>query len=97
MVCLILDRRCPKEAVPDSEKAVGIDVGYPTLRSYPMAFSIENQRYLAACEEQLSNAQSKKDKLHTNRLNVRRQLRRSVISMKAWQSPRQFCSSTQSR
>jgi len=53
----------PKEAVPDSEKAVGIDVGISNFAVLSNGVFIENQRYLAACEEQLSNAQSKKDKL----------------------------------
>jgi len=53
----------PKEAVPDSEKAVGIDVGISNFAVFSDGTFIENRRYLTACEEKLSKAQSKKDKL----------------------------------
>jgi putative transposase len=42
---------------------VGIDAGISNFAVLSNGVFIENQRYLAACEEQLSNAQSKKDKL----------------------------------
>ena len=53
----------PKDAVPDSEKAVGIDVGISNFAVLSDGTFIENQRYLAACEARLSEEQSKKDKL----------------------------------
>jgi len=52
-----------REALPDSEKAVGIDVGISNFAVLSNGVFIENQRYLAACEERLAKAQSKKDKL----------------------------------
>jgi len=53
----------PKDAVLDSEKAVGIDVGISNFAVLSDGTFIENQRYLAACEARLSKEQSKKDKL----------------------------------
>ena len=53
----------PKDAVPDSEKAVGIDVGISNFAVLSDGTFIENQRYMAACEARLSKEQSKKDKL----------------------------------
>ena len=53
----------PKDAVPDSEKAVGIDVGISNFVVLSDGTFVANQRYLAACEEKLSTEQSKKDKL----------------------------------
>lgn len=53
----------PKEVLPDSEKAVGIDVGISNFAVLSNGVFIENQRYLAACEVKLAEAQSKKDKL----------------------------------
>ena len=53
----------PKDAVPDSEKAVGIDVGISNFAVFSDGTFVANQRYLAACEEKLAKAQSKKDKL----------------------------------
>lgn len=53
----------PKDAVPDSEKAVGIDVGISNFAVLSDGTFVANQRYLAACEEKLAKAQSKKDKL----------------------------------
>ena len=53
----------PNDAVPDSEKAVGIDVGISNFAVFSDGTFIENQRYLASCEKKLATAQSKKDKL----------------------------------
>jgi len=53
----------PKYAISDSEKAVGIDVGISNFAVLSDGVFIENQRYLAACEDKLAIAQSKKDKL----------------------------------
>ena len=53
----------PKEVLPDSEKAIGIDVGISNFAVLSDGTFIENQRYLAECEELLSRSQSKKDKL----------------------------------
>jgi putative transposase len=53
----------PKDAVPDSEKVVGIDVGISNFAVLSDGTFVENQRYLASCEEKLAKAQSKKDKL----------------------------------
>lgn len=58
---LVVD--APKDAVPDSERAVGIDVGISNFAVFSDNTFIENQRYLARCEEELAEAQSKKDKL----------------------------------
>jgi len=58
-----LVENAPKDAMPDSEKAVGIDVGISNFAVFSDGTFIENQRYLAACEERLSREQSKKDKL----------------------------------
>jgi putative transposase len=52
-----------KDAVPDSEKAVGIDVGISNFAALSDGTFVANQRYLATCEEKLAKAQSKKDKL----------------------------------
>jgi putative transposase len=48
--------------LPDSEKAIGIDVGISNFAAFSDGTFIENQRYLAECEERLSKAQSIKDK-----------------------------------
>jgi putative transposase len=56
----------PKNAVPNSEKAVGIDVGISNFAVFSDGTFTENQRYLAACEMKLAKAQSKKDKLPHN-------------------------------
>jgi putative transposase len=53
----------PKNAMPDSEKAVGIDVGISNFAVFSDGTFVENQKYLAACEDRLKKAQSKKDKL----------------------------------
>jgi len=53
----------PREILPASEKAVGIDVGTSNFAVFSDGTFIENQRYLAECEDRLSKAQSKKDKL----------------------------------
>lgn len=53
----------PKDAVPDSEKVVGIDVGISNFAVLSDGTFVENPRYLASCEEKLAKAQSKKDKL----------------------------------
>lgn len=53
----------PKVILPESEKAVGIDVGISNFAVQSNGVFIENQRYLAACEVKLAKAQSKKDKL----------------------------------
>lgn len=53
----------PKEILPASEKAVGIDVGISNFAVLSDGTFIANWRYLAECEERLSTAQSKKDKL----------------------------------
>jgi putative transposase len=53
----------PKIAVPDSEKAVGLDVGISNFAVLSDGTFVANQRYLSACEEKLAIAQSKKDKL----------------------------------
>ena len=53
----------PKNDAANSEKAVGIDVGISNFAVFSDGIFIENQRYLAACEERLSREQSKKDKL----------------------------------
>jgi len=53
----------PREALPESEKAIGIDVGISNFAVFSDGTFIENQRHLAECESRLSEAQSKKDKL----------------------------------
>ena len=53
----------PKEILPASEKAVGIDVGISSFAVLSDGTFIANRRYLAECEERLSTEQSKKDKL----------------------------------
>jgi putative transposase len=53
----------PKKTVPNSEKAIGIDVGISNFAVFSDGIFIENQQYLAACEKKLAKAQSKKDKL----------------------------------
>jgi putative transposase len=50
----------PKDAMPDSEKVVGIDVGISNFAVLSDGTFVENQRYLASCEEKLAKAQSKK-------------------------------------
>jgi putative transposase len=62
----------PKDVVPDSEKAVGIDVGISNFAVLSDGTFIENQRYLAACEARLSEEQSKKDKLPHGSLERRK-------------------------
>lgn len=52
-----------REVLPESEKAVGIDVGISNFAVFSDGTFIENQRYLAEYEEKLSSEQSKKDKL----------------------------------
>ncbi len=53
----------PKEVLPESEKAIGIDIGISNFAVFSDGTSIENQRYLAEWEGRLADAQSKKDKL----------------------------------
>jgi putative transposase len=53
----------PKTRLPESEKAIGIDVGISNFAVFSDGTFIENQRYLAECEELLSKSQSEKDKL----------------------------------
>jgi putative transposase len=52
----------PKTRLPESEKAIGIDVGISNFAAFSDGTFIENQRYLSECEELLSKSQSKKDK-----------------------------------
>jgi len=53
----------PKESLPYSEKAVGIDVGITNFAVLSDGTFIRNEKYLAAYEEKLSTLQSKKDKM----------------------------------
>jgi len=53
----------PSAVLPKSEKAVGIDVDISNFAVFSDGTFIENQRYLAECEERLSREQSKKAKL----------------------------------
>jgi putative transposase len=58
-----LTEDAPREELPESEKAVGIDVGISNFAVLSDGIFVENQRYLAEYEKKLSNAQSKKDRL----------------------------------
>jgi len=58
-----LTEDAPREVLPESEKAVGIDVGISNFAVLSDGIFIANQRYLAECEDRLSREQSKKDKL----------------------------------
>jgi putative transposase len=71
----------PKELLPSSEKAVGIDVGISNFAAFSDGTFIANQKYLSMCEEKLSREQSKKDKLHKGSPE-RRKAGKSATSMK---------------
>lgn len=52
-----------QEALPYSEKAIGIDVGISSFAVFSDSTFVDNPKYLSAYEDQLAKKQSKKDKL----------------------------------
>ena len=53
----------PSEVLPESEKAIGIDVGISNFAVFSNGTFVENLRYLAEREERLAIDQIKKDRL----------------------------------
>jgi putative transposase len=72
----------PKDAVPDSEKAVGIDVGISNFAVLSNGIFIENQRYWPNVRRSLPKHNARKISFPISHQNVGKLQRKSVTSTK---------------